>query len=297
MGSDTIKSWGNPLTSKALQPGWTVEYDGFGLETSTCKFKLDGDVAYSTFANSDFLFGSSHPKYSNLHLYRANCSFDKGDVATITADYCGLTTSIGSHSTPRVAMVGSSAAEDITHHPNFSKINCTSISGGSVLAGYPPDTIGFVDNTTTNPNRAAWTPKSTNSGITQGAQFIGFLPAQKSTDATNVKAGVKSYYKPSSTLRVLTYYASQSDALSVASYVGWATGGSVLDLPTAWKNLATTAYPGTFQYTSEWLDKIHRSFLITNASVELYGAIYKLTADLMLSGISGWDKDIYPYVD
>ena len=117
------------------------------------------------------------------------------------------------------------------------------------------------------------------------------------------RSGVKSYYKPQSTLRVLIYVSSSTEAdaadlaLQKASYVGWTTNGSLFNLPAEYKKLAEdAAYPGNFTYVDEYKSKINRSFLITNCSVEKFGWVYKVTADLMLSGIAGWDKDIYPSV-
>jgi hypothetical protein len=133
-------------------------------------------------------------------------------------------------------------------------------------------------------------------GAEQGFQFVGFLPQQKSTDSINIKAGVKNYYKPSNTLRCLFYVSTESAAVAYASYVGWVNNGRLYGLPEAYVQLTTTGYGGTFIYSEEWAAKIHKSFLITNCSVERFGAIWKVTADLMLSGISGWDVDIYPYI-
>jgi len=73
--------------------------------------------------------------------------------------------------------------------------------------------------------------------------------------------------------------------------------GKLYGLPDAYVRLTTTGYGGTFVYSEEWAAKIHKSFLITNCSVERFGAIWKVTADLMLSGIAGWDQDIYPFLD
>lgn len=291
--------YGDALSTPQLQPGWTMDSDGFGLYQSTCKFKWDGDAADAQFGNSKFRRGDEHPVYNNLYLYKAEYSNDKTNVATVTAEYCGIGASFngGAYTYPRCSMVASSAAEDISHHPNFTTINLTSIAGGGVLAGPPPENGGFETDLTKNPNRAAWTPKSTNQGALQGSQFIGFLPVQKASDGTvNIKAGVKSYFKPTNTLRVITYYESVQDAMDTASLVGWVTGGNAFDLPAAWKNLAGDGYIGSLNYTGAWSGKIHKSFLVTNVSVELYGTIYKTTSDLMLSGMGGWDKDIYPYI-
>jgi hypothetical protein len=67
-------------------------------------------------------------------------------------------------------------------------------------------------------------------------------------------------------------------------------------LPDSYKGLAAGQYGGAFIYTALYLSKINRGFLITSCSVEQFGGIWKVTADLMLSGISGWDPDIYPQI-
>jgi hypothetical protein len=194
-------------------------------------------------------------------------------------------------------MTGASAAESIQAHPNFIRINCTSFGEpGTInpLAGPPPAGGGFVDNLTTNPNRALWTPKVAGAGSVNNCQFIGFLPNQTESDETpNIKAGIKSYYKPQNTLRVLLYFNNEAAALDRASLVGWVTNGTSFYLPEGYRQLASGGYAGEFIFTSEWNDQIHKSFLVTNASVERFGLLYKVTADLMLSGISGWDKDLY----
>jgi hypothetical protein len=193
-------------------------------------------------------------------------------------------------------MTGAAASEAIQSHPNFILVNVLNFGDVNPLAGYPPSLGGFDDNLATNPNRAAWTPKVAGGGIINNCQFIGFLPNQDPTDESpNIKAGIRSYYKPQSTLRVLLYFTTEAEALDRASIVGWVTDGSAYYLPAAYKALASNSspYSGTFNYTETWNAKINKSFLVTNASVERFGALWKVTADLMLSGIGGWDKDLY----
>jgi hypothetical protein len=71
-------------------------------------------------------------------------------------------------------------------------------------------------------------------------------------------------------------------------------------LPNEYKKLAKGSdeggYPGGFKYSEEYSALINRNFLVTNCSVERFGNLFKVTADLMLSGLSGWDSDIYPSV-
>jgi hypothetical protein len=232
-------------------------------------------------------------------MVKANMQYGKGGVLNITADFIGIDSSIngGDYTNPVVQMTGAASSEDITHHPNFYKINCISIAPvatGVPLAGPPPAAGGFERDTTANPNRALWTPRVQNTGATNNCQFVAFLPAQNSTETVNIKAGVKSYYNPHSTLRSTLYIKDQLEALRLASYVGWVSDGTIFKLPEEYKQLATIGYEGTLKYTDEYDALIARSFLCTNCSVEIFGTIYKITVELMLSGMAGWDPDIYP---
>lgn len=303
----TVIKYGNDLETPVVMPGWVVKSDGFGMLQSTVKFKWN--KAYKAAFPEWFHRGREHPdpSYTQLKLFEATMTEGKGEILEISAEYCGLAKNGGEggttnydargYSDPQVMMTGASAAESIQAHPNFIRINCTSFGeAGTInpLAGRPPANGGFNDDLTENPNRALWTPKVAGTGQVNNCQFIGFLPNQSETDDTpNIKAGIRSYYKPQNTLRVLLYFNNEESALDRASLVGWVTNGNSFYLPPAYKQLASGGYAGEFLFTDEWNDKIHKSFLVTNCSVERFGLLYKLTADLMLSGISGWDKDLY----
>lgn len=289
-----------PYAQGVPQAGWTVEEDCFGMLQSTVKFKWKYDQQ-SQFPTA-FARGTPHPYISQLTLYKASMTVEKGSVLTVTAEYVGLDGEhMGNgHSDPQIQMVSAASAESITAHPNFYRHFCTSIPGTSVLAGKPPATGGFDPSLTTNPNRALWTPKVAGTGAVNNCQFIGFLPPQGDSEKPNIKAGIKSYYKPQLTLKVLVYVSDETKALTMASYNGWVTDGNMFYLPENYKKLAKAAdgggYPGGFKYTAEYNELINRNFLITNCSVERFGNLFKVTADLMLSGLSGWDPDIYPSV-
>ncbi len=304
MASNTIIAYGVSLGDPVAQPGWQVEADGFGLLQAQVKFKWDvtqmGNFM-TRFAKGTSL-GSLVPvapsNLAGLQIWKANVVYEKADVLTVTADFCGIDPAVngGSSTNPQMVMTGSAASEPIEHHPNFLQVNC--FSGGLVnkLAGFPSGT-GWDDNIETNPNRALWRPAVAAGGATQAFQFVGFLPNQNAAETVskiNIKAGIKNYYKPSNTMRVLFYVSNIDVALTYASYVGWVTDGSNWNIPAAYRQLATGGYAGSFQWAERWSSQINKSFLITNGSVEQFGGIFKVTADLMLSGISGWDKDIYP---
>jgi len=298
-------TYGNGLQFPSMEPNWTLETDTFGLVQSTVNFKQDLTFFLSANGILNFPRGMPHPVLSSyLFLHKASASIEKGNIVNITANYCGIDPEMSDgYTIPIVSMVGSSSAEDITHHPNFTKKNCTSISAGKVLAGPPPPApYSFDKNPSTNPNRALWTPSAQNGALVTQPSFVAFLPPDNGT-GINIKAGVRSYYKPQITLRLTMYVGGGSDSTAganagqLASYNGWITNGSTFKLPDAYKNLTVDGgYPGNFQYSSDFAAYVNRSFLVTNVSMELFGKIYKVTADLMLSGINGWDKDIYPSI-
>ena len=316
-----IIEYGNDLTNPILQNGWTFETDGFGLIQSQCKFKWSLGNCINEFPGTQFSRGASHPlasgggpyeRFANLKLWKASYVVEKNGIATVTADYIGVDNEYpgvisygdGVYATlPQLSVSGSCSTEDITHHPNFLKLNVTNGGFSSVLAIYPPSTgsNGYVPYDQGNLNRALWQPRVRNAGAQSGWEFVDFLPAQNSTEPTNIKAGVKSYYRGMPSIKVTMYIAgyietsARAAAMNLVSLTGWVNDGSLFNLPDNVKALATPGvYDGSFVYSAEWSNKIHRNFLITNVGVEQYGKTFKVVADLAISGIGGWDKDIYP---
>lgn len=311
MASNTVIPYGNNLLDPKPQPGWQIEADGFGLLQAQIKFKWDVSqmgnftTKFAKGTTLGSLVSTAPANFQQMRIWKANMVYEKANTLTVTADFCGIDPNVnsGTKTITQVVMSGSTASEPIEHHPNFLVVNSPTglppLGGPNEepLAGFPPAS-GWEPDTTFNPNRALWTPKVANNGATQGQQFVGFLPNQDRAEYEagniNIKAGIKNYYKPSNTLRCLFYVNNEQTAVGYASYVGWNTNGNLYQLPDSYKGLATGQYGGSFIYTTLYLSKINRGFLITSCSVEQFGGIWKVTADLMLSGISGWDKDIYP---
>ncbi len=309
MGSLSTINYGDSLIPPVAQPGWQVEADGFGLLQAQIKFKWTNSemnnftTVFAKGTTLGSLVSSAPSNFQQMKIWKANMVYEKANVLTVTADFCGIDPNVnsGTKTITQVVMSGSTASEPIEHHPNFLVVN--SPTGlppmSNKLAGFPPAS-GWDANVATNPNRALWTPKVASGGATQGQQFVGFLPNQSIEEYNagniNIKAGIKNYYKPANTLRCLFYVNNEQTAVGYASYVGWNTNGNLYGLPDSYKGLATGQYGGSFIYTALYLSKINRGFLITSCSVEQFGGIWKVTADLMLSGISGWDPDIYPQI-
>lgn len=310
--------FGNNLSQPILQPGWTFETDGFGVIQSQCKFKWDLDSCKQGFNNPYFRRGSEHPlssgypqdKMAYVKLWKASYTTDKNGIATVTADYVGIDidypgvnqVDVNTYASyPQVTVSGNCSSEDITHHPNFIRQNTvTSGELGPALASYPTSN-GFDPNPVTNPNLSAWRQSSRAAGVTAYYEFVDFLPNQDASGPVNAMAGVKSYFRGMPSLKVIVYYVGSNagsgleQAMKVVSLTGWVTDGSMFNLPQQILNLIVPgAYPGNFVYGNGWAEKVNRDFLITNVGVEQYGSTFKVTADLAVSGIAGWNKLIYP---
>jgi hypothetical protein len=306
MSSTSIR-YGDNLNDPIIQAGWVIETDAFGLIQARVNYKWDASPSNIENFTSFFYLGApcDIAGWTNLGMSKASMTREKGDILTIVAEFVGIDPTIneGLRTNPIMSMSAASSSEDITHHPNFYKICCTSITGSSSpqipLAGPPPAAGGFEASLTANPNRALWTPRVQNTGATNNCQFVAFLPAQKSTEPVNIKAGVKSYYKPQNTIRMVRYFSTEIEALENASFVGWFTSGEYFGMPNEYIGLtgnpsAPITYSGALTYTSEYSSRISKSFLLTSYSVERFGNIWKTSGEFMLSGLTGWDPDIYP---
>lgn len=107
------KTQGDKLTTLKLQPGWTIENDGFGLLTSRLTFVCDAAVADSKKPKDN----EAHPKDGRLLCHKATYSIGDNDLATISADYVGL----AAGQMTRVIVTGDTAlgTQDIQVHPKF----------------------------------------------------------------------------------------------------------------------------------------------------------------------------------
>ena len=278
-----------------MEKNWTIQHDGFGLVTMQLKYTADSDKSYDITA--DFKRGDSPPieglEYMTLH--RVSASTIDG-TATVICDYCGIEDG-GSTTITQVQVTSATAMEAIETHPNFTKVQIAQIGNGKPLAGPAKYIAENETDLTINPNRAHFAISQPTALQAVQYSFAGFLPSQKPEDDVNLKAGVRSYFRPSIILRCLAYTDSAEEAKKTLSRVGWINYGSIgaIDLPDPYANLAAN-------YNSELkvdlpkgtpMDR-QRNYLCTNASMEVYGGLYKVQADLMLSGVIGWDPDIYP---
>ena len=292
----TYKQFGQDINETyVMEKNWTVQHDGFGLVTMQLKFTADSDKSYDI--STDFKRGDAPPieGMENMTLHKAVASSNDG-ICTVTADYCGIDGSSDSTIT-QVQVSSATAQEAIETHPNFSKVQCVAIGDGETpLAGPAAYIFANESDPEKNPNKAHFAQVTTNGTQLTQYQFVGFLPSRDPNDAVNLKAGIKSYFKPGVTLRCLAYTNDAEVAKLTIRRVGWSNYGNIgaIVLPPPYNSLLDDFDADLPLTLPEGIER-NRTYLCTNASVEVYGGLYKVQADLMMSGIIGWDTDIYPF--
>jgi hypothetical protein len=103
-----------------VQPGWTIEDDGFGLLTSRVVFINDGGKATGGPAKL-----SAHPSDSRLQCHKVSYTINSALRSVATADYVGIAS--GAYTPIDFKADYSSASMKIGSHPGFTvkKYNAT----------------------------------------------------------------------------------------------------------------------------------------------------------------------------
>jgi hypothetical protein len=109
--ANTYKTKGS--FSSEIQPGWTIEDDGFGLLTSRVVYINDSDKATGGPAKL-----SAHPYNERLQCHKVSYTINSAKRSVATADYVGI--SSGSYTPIDFRADYSSASLSIGSHPGFS---------------------------------------------------------------------------------------------------------------------------------------------------------------------------------
>jgi hypothetical protein len=278
---------GDTLTNPVTQAGYTINYDGYGLATMSVKYILDWQ--------EDFTFEQDWKRgdpclvlgYEHLTLIRVSMNANEGRTITVNAEYVGITK--GQSQTFWQCTVASNAAsEPIESHPNFSRLIVSNI--GEVLAGpAKPDPEQTLNN-------AFFVNSALAKGALPAYQFIGFLPQNDVNKKINIKAGVKTYFRPNITLKCMGYTTNQSTAEACACATWNVFSGDLdeLKVPAPYNTIATSIDRRYTVVDRNVPRPAQRNWLCIASNVEMYGSIYKIQAEFMLSGWAGWDRDIYP---
>lgn len=257
---------GNQLSKLVLQPGWSVEDNGFGLLTCRATYiQSHGNTAATKAGDvKDALKaapvrGDKFPKDERLTCHRASSSANSNGILVVTAEYVGITA--GSMTIPEVTGAGSMSTEPIASHPKFSAFAGT-MSSPLNGATFSPD--GAFDKFTEHtPPRDKYGVKSyLNAGFSINGTFY-------TTDI-----GLASSLKASMGKSSDTGYFNNVNLLGDLSAIG-----------PSWNGV------GLFQAENE-----APQLLLTGIRLEFYGLLVKVSYDITFATY-GWDVDIYPYVN
>lgn len=268
---------GNGLSDPLLQPGFSVQSDGFGLLTSTCTFKAD----FSVDASATFPRGTDHPDsaYSFLKAHKWSASYDSLNLSTIKVDYVGIDPSIngGSYTNANTAAANGLTAQNITSHPNFFDAQTGFIGAIAGPAPYTEDTAGVYAPAIGNGHGFMGLNGSCFEKAS-GGRFVGFVdPQYKSL------YGKTQYLATTTTYSGTVYYADATNVQALFLLLGTATKtaswGTSFPLLPAWAPVGTVSGIGHCN-------------LLSQANVEEFGSLYKVSYEVRYAK-DGWDNTTY----
>lgn len=282
---------GKTLLTAEIQPGWTVQSDGFGLITSTTTYKADIAAPITSFQR-----GQAHPDpfYSYLKAHKYQISWDNLKYKTIKVDYVGIDPDVGGGiiTLANTSVANGLTAENITTHPNFFEAEPG--FGGLPLAGLPSDFGGAYDDSTLGPpvsviavppspkaGQAVTVPSSQGYNgacfeTGMGGRFIGFVDPDVA-----YLYGKTQYLAPTTTYSGVIYTTSVSFVQALYALLNSAT--------------ATDSW-GVFKLIPNWgptgSGKWGNANLLSQVNVEEYGSLYKVIYEIRYSK-EGWPPDVY----
>ena len=257
---------GKSLEFVQLQPGWSIENDGFGLLTCSAHYVgSHGNDAGTTAGDGKKglelapMRGQAFTKDGRLFCHRASSSMNSNGMAVITAEYVGIED--GNMTRPQVTGHGSMSTEPIATHPKFETF------AGTVASPL------------------------------NGAVFRADGSFDKFGEHTGGrdKYGVKSYLNPGFVINGFFYCSSIGVAASLKGAMGQSsdTGffnninllGDLSGIGPSWNGV------GNFQAPNE-----SPQLLLTGINLEFYGILVKVGYEITFA-TQGWDVDLYPYVN
>lgn len=250
---------GNQLNYLSLQPGWTIEEDGFGLLTSRLVFVIShgSDEGSSPLVMNDApKRGDGHPKDSRLTCHRASVTVGGNGLATISAEYIGIAK--GNMTTPEVSGRGNMSTDPITTHPKFEER-----IGGTAAA----------------PLKGAKFQEST--GL-----FIGF-------DGSDNKQGVRSFLNPGFGINGHFYTTDFSVAGKLKDAMGKTSGNGKFAGINLVGGLAGLGKSDSSLWGYNWRSELEfDQLLLTGVAIDFFGTVVKVSYDITYARY-GWDYDIY----
>jgi len=267
---------GDALTTKVLQPGWSVQSDGFGLNTCSATYKVNAASAPAINVR-----GEAFPKaaFSYLKAHKSSIAYDDLGMATMRIDYVGIDPTVngGTRTNANMSAANGLTAENITSHPNFFE-NYEPFP--LAIAGEPPYTQDTPNNLA--PNVGNQGPAYLGAAGScfekpNGGRFIGFVNPDFKT-----LYGKTQYLAATTTYSGIVYYNDVSFVQALYLLLATATAtnswGATFPLLPAWAPVGATT----------WGNKN----LLSQVNVEEFGSLYKVTYEVRYSK-EGWDSLTY----
>lgn len=277
------KTHGTDIATIFLQKGWAIKNDGFGLLESSVVWRGSQDNAGNLPVK-----GEKHIRDERLFCYRVETTKVEGGLLECKADYCGIEQADGMTEI-KLSISSSSSTDPIETHPNFEKH-----IGGK--PSKPKNGAIFVD-----PQTNQVTTDDTKGVFSEFATFANHTYPASSGMGTiaekNRFAGVKNYYNPGVAMKgeFFTKDISTVDKVIGAVAKSSKTGnfGGVNLIPD-WAQAAVVSALKPFTVEIVGGKLLQRNFLLSSASCEAYGNVYKVSYDLTMGGALGWLEEIYP---
>lgn len=266
---------GAALTTQLLQPGWSIQSDGFGLNTASATYKVDKGVSPSVNVR-----GTAFPKtaYNYLKAHKASVSFDALGVATLRVDYVGIDPAIngGVITNANTSSANGLTAENITSHPNFFTAQAGYLGA---IAGPAPYTQDTPDHLAPNVNGEPAFLGLNGSCFERanGGRFIGFV-----NPTYPQYYGKTQYLAKTTTYSGILYTTSLSYAQAMLALLNKASATrswGIFDLLPAWAPIGT-GYAGS------------NVNLLSQVNIEEFGSLYKINYEVRYA-VAGWENDVY----
>jgi len=273
---------GKSLNGPVLQPGWTIEDDGFGLLTCSATFKVAHGNSTGTPGTGAQALGKA-PKRGDafeqdgrLTCHRSSSVMDANGIQIISADYVGIAQ--GTMTSPNVSGRFSSNQEPIATHPKFQ----VQIGG---TKDFPQN--GAVFNDDGSFKRFADPAFDRFYGVTSylacGFGISGYFYTSQTSMLSSLMGAVGStsgtgYWASVNLMGQLGTTQGSASGLSGNNYVGPG-------------NPTTIAGPIEDEAPT-YLEVDNNQLLLSGLGVEYFGNLMKISYDIMFSQ-DGWNGSIY----
>ena len=300
-----IVEYGNALTTPLIQAGWNIVGDGYGLITSTTKYKCD----HTTDIDPLVARGATHPdpSYGFLKAHKYNVSWDALGIAFVSVDYVGIdpTYNSGNFTNPEVGTSNGLTSENITTNQNFF----TEAFGSSTdaIAGEPPysqSPIGPLVEIKSPTDYIKIISGSTITTVTRKQSYMGLHGACFEDESGGrfigfVKPEFKHFYGKTNYLAPTTsfsghFYTTQTALVNEAlNLLGTTSFNNTWNtkLP---KIVPDYAGPAA-GWTSDSDNGSYNQLLLSQVNIQDFGSLYKVNYEVRYS-IQGWPSEVYQKV-